>query len=302
MSRASDALLATTVRRGVGDRGSELSEGAKEVNAGDVSASASGRGVKIRPEAFEETRLPVTPELALVDPNLAEWARAQLREADLAEATRATSRRLSGRIVARSALGVPPGRPATPIPDPAPLQVSQTRGAYAGVSRPAGNAWRMLLWAVSLVSIGAGLTLALRSASPENNVSGSRRSDAEARTVSTAAAGSAKPAPRSDGTKGAQRTGRPGAGSATPGPRVFIWAPVRGAAFYEFELFRKQTKIFEARPTETRVALPTHWVYRRKRFSLMPGHYNWIVRPAFGSRRRGQLGRPVVLAKLAVAR
>jgi hypothetical protein len=68
--------------------GSELSEGAKEVNAGDVSASASGRGVKTRPEASEETRLPVTPELALVDPNLAEWARAQLCEADLAEATR----------------------------------------------------------------------------------------------------------------------------------------------------------------------------------------------------------------------
>lgn len=139
----------------------------------------------------------------------------------------------------------------------------------------------MLLWAVSLVSIGAGLTLALRSASPENDVSGSRRSDVEARTVTTAAAGSAKPAPRSDGTKGVPLTGRPGARSATRGPHVFIWAPVPGAVFYEFELFRKQTKIFEARPTDTRVALPTHWVYRRKRFFLMPG-----------ARPLGSFGRP----------
>jgi hypothetical protein len=194
-----------------------------------------------------------------------------------------------------------PGAACDANSGPPPLQVSQTRGASAGVSRLLSNARRMLLWAVSLVSIGAGLTLALRSASPENDVSGSRRSDVEARTVSTAAARSAEPASRSDGTKGVPLTGRPGARSATRGPRAFIWAPVPGAAFYEFELFRKQTKIFEARPTDTRVALPTRWVYRRRRFFLMPGHYRWIVRPAFGSRRRGQLGRPVVLAKLAVA-
>ena len=280
--------------------GSELSEHAKEVDAGDVSASASGRGVETRPEPFEETWLPLTPELALVDPNLAEWARAQLREAGLTESTRTAFGGSSGSTVAPPTLGVPRERLPMPMLGRQPLHVSRERDASAGDSPLPSNARRMWLRAVSLVVIGAGLMFALRSASPENDVPGSTRSNVIARTISTAA-GSVKPASRSDGT-GSPSQSPPRPGQIQTPPRVFVWAPVRGAAFYEFELFRKQTKIFEARPTDTRVALPTHWLYRGRRFFLMPGHYRWVVRPAFGSRRRGQLGSPVVLAKLAVAR
>jgi hypothetical protein len=272
---------------------------AKEEDAGDASATASGRGVETHPEPFEETWLPLTPELALVDPHLAEWARDQLPEAGLTESTRTAFGGSTGSTVAPLTLGVPQERPTMQVLGRPPLHHSPERDASPGGSPLPNNARRTWLRAVSLVLIGVGLMFALGSASPEDDVVGSTRSNVIAHTNSTAA-GSAKPASHSDGI------GSPSQSAPRPGqiqtPRVFIWAPVHGAAFYEFELFRRQVKIFEARSTDTRVALPTHWLYRGRRFFLVPGHYRWVVRPAVGSRRRGELGSPVVLAKLAVAR
>ena len=84
--------------------------------------------------------------------------------------------------------------------------------------------------------------------------------------------------------------------------RVFGWAPVRHAAYYDVRLFRAGAMIFEARTSATRIGIPRRWTADGRRFSLRPGRYVWQVRPGFGPRDAARYGAPVVQAKLVVGR
>jgi hypothetical protein len=82
--------------------------------------------------------------------------------------------------------------------------------------------------------------------------------------------------------------------------RVFAWVRAEGASHYRVEFFRGATKIFDARPSRTRITLPRRWTFRGRRYELLPGRYRWQVRPGVGSRADARYGQPIVRATLTI--
>ena len=69
--------------------------------------------------------------------------------------------------------------------------------------------------------------------------------------------------------------------------RVFSWPPRAGAAFYQVVFLRNSKPFYRAHPTTPRVEIP-----RGVRFTA--GIYRWTVRPAIASDLGVQLGLPIV--------
>lgn len=94
---------------------------------------------------------------------------------------------------------------------------------------------------------------------------------------------------------------QPADGAVVPRPPLLAWRPVRGAAFYNVQLFRGKTKLLSRWPRQPRLRLDASWTFAAKRRQLEPGVYVWYVWPAFGSRgdaRYGKLpGRSVFVIK-----
>jgi hypothetical protein len=76
--------------------------------------------------------------------------------------------------------------------------------------------------------------------------------------------------------------------------RVFIWPAISHASFYKVEFFRRGREVFTALSSAPRLELPLRWVYQGRRFRLEEGLYSWRVSPAFGSRPRLRYGNPIV--------
>ena len=72
--------------------------------------------------------------------------------------------------------------------------------------------------------------------------------------------------------------------------RVFVWPAVSRATFYKVEFFRDNRKIFVASPSMPRIELPLRWVFRGRHLRLTWGTYRWEVRAAFGPRSRPRYG------------
>jgi hypothetical protein len=66
----------------------------------------------------------------------------------------------------------------------------------------------------------------------------------------------------------------------TAPPRL-AWAPVKGAAYYNVQLFRG-TRVLVAWPATTSLQLQRTWVMNGRRYRLRPGRYRWYVWPGFG--------------------
>jgi hypothetical protein len=90
-------------------------------------------------------------------------------------------------------------------------------------------------------------------------------------------------------------------GSSDPG-RVFAWQRVPRATYYTVRLYRGGVRVFEASVAGTRVRVPVSWVFERRRQRLLPGIYEWSVRPGYGARSRALYGDAVVRANLTVTR
>ena len=273
----------------------DSSHRAEEQCAEAAGYDARGQGEATVRASTEEGPLLLTPELALVDPELAKRARAQLREYDLADAERVGVQGLGG-AVASPVPSVAQEQLPTEVPEPPLPRSSRLRGGNAAqLSR---RPHRLSRAAGAVVLVGVALLVVVLVLRRDGTTPATSR-EVVARTHSTAA-------DRGDVASRPARATRSGAHknrthSAPGSPRVFVWAPVRGAASYDFQLFRKRSKIFEARPKDARLALPTHWVYRRRHLALTSGRYRWIVRPVFGSQDRPHVGRPVVVARLVIA-
>jgi len=69
--------------------------------------------------------------------------------------------------------------------------------------------------------------------------------------------------------------------AATP---ILRWNRVRGAGYYNVQLFRGSKRIYAAWPTTHQVGLPTTWKWSGHRFRLTPGRYRWFVWAGFGPR------------------
>jgi hypothetical protein len=69
------------------------------------------------------------------------------------------------------------------------------------------------------------------------------------------------------------------------------WLPVRGATFYNVQIFYRGQKILSAWPLRARQTLTRNWAYAGRRFTLRKGPYAWFVWPAFGPRAKSHYGQ-----------
>ncbi|HEY5141885.1 MAG TPA: fibronectin type III domain-containing protein [Solirubrobacteraceae bacterium] len=75
-------------------------------------------------------------------------------------------------------------------------------------------------------------------------------------------------------------------------PPQLRWKPVRGADYYNVQIFRGGRKILSAWPRHARMRVHTSWLYRGTHRRLAAGHYTWYVWPGYGklgARRYGRL-------------
>jgi hypothetical protein len=81
----------------------------------------------------------------------------------------------------------------------------------------------------------------------------------------------------------------------SPNARVFTapllrWAAVRGAAFYNVQLYRGAKKVLTAWPPSNRLRLLGRWTFRGRPERLAPGTYHWFVWPGRGLRSAPRYG------------
>jgi hypothetical protein len=255
---------------------------------------------------------PVSPELVLVDPELAAQARERLQDTgeDLRYVERAEpdgrDRRAAGSAAVKrdeSGAGSTHAVPTAQFADRAvPVDKAEDATSFSRARRRRRRAALFLstllaaagigVFVVSqdLIDIGGSTrdrTLVPARTTPTNDSKQTQRSGrakrrprAPARTTPSSGNGPTAPKKRR----------RP-----TPPPefptRVFVWPPVARATFYKVEFFRRGRKVFQAFPRKPRLELPVRWVFRGRHRRLTSGAYRWDVRPAFGSRARPRFGK-----------
>jgi hypothetical protein len=92
----------------------------------------------------------------------------------------------------------------------------------------------------------------------------------------------------------------PRPGSAVRAAPTFRWAGVRGAAFYNVQLWKNGQKVLSAWPGKARQALSRRWRYRGRSYSLSHGVYVWYVWPGFGPRTQARYGQLLGYASFRV--
>lgn len=84
----------------------------------------------------------------------------------------------------------------------------------------------------------------------------------------------------------------PAAGARVTRPPLLRWRPVRGAAYYNVQLYRAGRKVLTAWPTQARLQLRARWRFNGRVQRLAPGVYRWFVWPGHGqvtARRYGKV-------------
>ncbi len=83
----------------------------------------------------------------------------------------------------------------------------------------------------------------------------------------------------------------PASGSIVRRAPRFTWAAVRGASFYNIQLYYRGAKVLSAWPNRARQGLTPRWRYGGRRFALRKGTYVWYVWPGFGPKAKGRYGQ-----------
>jgi hypothetical protein len=262
---------------------------------------------------------PVSPELALVDPALAEAARSDLPKNGAERAEERPATRLRPRAdIARSATAPMTGQhsPASsapsvparpererPVADRAEIMDADEQRAQAtGRSHVAARARKRSRYGRRL-AICALLAIGVWIAVSELGSGGGSEVRAPQPVVPRKAKSPTRHASpkHSSAPKAQPRTAPTGKASGRGRVRTFGWIPDPKASFYAIEFSRGPRKILEARATQPRLVVPATWTYRGRRFRFEPGgRYTWIVRPAFRSSGRVLYGAPIVRAKLVL--
>jgi hypothetical protein len=248
------------------------------VAAGNVFPFEQARRRHAAPD--DQPVLPeLSPELVLVDPELAEHARAQLHE--------------PGCFRPR---GAEPPRPLVTVAPPAEIAGASEQPSIEAFAQPAGpgiteprmrarivvGGW-LVAFAAGLLVGGLALTLAGRDPAP---------APATERQTTVAPAPAAQP----QATPTRPTTAAPSPTKLTR--KTLAWAPAAGAASYETALYRGSIQVFSARTTEPRVTISSPWRYGGRLHRLEAGAYRWYVWPITADGKKATL--PVVQAVVAV--
>jgi hypothetical protein len=76
-------------------------------------------------------------------------------------------------------------------------------------------------------------------------------------------------------------------------PPLLRWTPVRGARYYNVQLFRGSRKLLSAWPRRASLQLQWKWRFRGKRYRLKPATYRWYVWPGKGARSARRYGERI---------
>jgi hypothetical protein len=82
----------------------------------------------------------------------------------------------------------------------------------------------------------------------------------------------------------------PAAGARVAPGAVLAWAPVRGASYYNVQIYRGARKVMSTWPTEPRLKLHRAWMYQGKKQRLATGRYRWYVWPGRGPLKAARYG------------
>jgi hypothetical protein len=95
---------------------------------------------------------------------------------------------------------------------------------------------------------------------------------------------------------------RPGALVRPGQPPRLEWTPVRGARYYNLQLWRNGRKVLSTWPARPRFQLKRHWKFGGRSWRFEPGRYRWLVWPGFGPRSKGDYGRRIGPSTFRVGR
>lgn len=222
----------------------------------------------------------LSPELALVDAELARWARERLPYPTL-YARDASEARVAPHSVS--------------VADVAPDRAAFGDVPAASMERPRRRAlvWALIsgaLFGAAAVGGWSEIRHVRRDATSTPSVAGVAVAPRVLSNQSTAAPKPTQPA----------RTTRTTRSAPGPPAKRFVWVRNTRASYYKVQFFRNGTKILETRVSQPVLLLPGHWTYRGHRYTLSPGRYTWIVRPGFGRMSKANLGEPIVRSSLVV--
>jgi hypothetical protein len=83
-------------------------------------------------------------------------------------------------------------------------------------------------------------------------------------------------------------------------PPVLRWTTVRGARYYNVQLFRDGRKVLSAWPAQARLKLKHRWRYGGRRLRFVAGEYKWLVWPGRGARSKAEYGERIGVRKFTV--
>lgn len=202
---------------------------------------------------------PISPELALIDPELARRARSKLPD-----------------VYSVGSFGAPAGAVAAPGSEPGrrvvgPFPSRRSHHAEVPPRRERPSTLRY-------VAAAAVLALSLAALGGETYLW----------TASVRAGGTQSSPP----PPAAPPPGAP----AAPTARIFTWPPAPGAVAYRFGLYRGGTGVLVARTREPRFELTGRWRYRGRWYVLVRGPYLWVVTPLRPAAAGLRAGPPIVRA------
>lgn len=254
---------------------------------------------------------PVSPELALVDPELARRARARLQEFE-----DPASRVLHGDADEPSVAAEPPRDRGAPrrrrrvrLSAFVAMAVIAAAGLIVGgrianenpVSAQGSPARRSVAVDPQGTKEDTRTARERKPATARSGVTARKDRERRGRSTTTKAKRSARhPQKRTKPVRKAPAASRKPSAAGLPAAPVFSWVSVRGASSYDFELFRGAARVFTARPRRPRIVLTKTWIYEGRRFRRTPGRYRWLVRPIFRTNAGTRFGPAIVSAKLVL--
>jgi hypothetical protein len=95
---------------------------------------------------------------------------------------------------------------------------------------------------------------------------------------------------------------RPLQGTALSAPPRLTWKTVKGATYYNVQLFKGKKKVMSAWPNGPHLQLKAKWRFRGHRARLKAGTYRWYVWPGRGKLSAGRYGKLLGASSFVVSR